>query len=146
MTIIQNPDKLDEELYDAVLMLLPQLTTRRPLPTFADVSALLSSNCSKLFIARHPNLTSSIAGMLTLVIFRVPSGIRAHIEDVVVDRNLRNEGIARELMSAALRSAKEAGANGVALTSHPRRLAANGLYKNLGFKKWDTNLYFYQFD
>jgi len=37
MTIIQNPDKVDEELYDGILMLLPQLTTRHPLPTFADV-------------------------------------------------------------------------------------------------------------
>jgi ribosomal protein S18 acetylase RimI-like enzyme len=84
--------------------------------------------------------------MLTLVIFQLPSGIRAHIEDVVVDIELRNKGIALALMKTALQSAQKAGAKGVTLTSHSSRLSAIGLYESLGFKKWDTNMFYYQFD
>ena len=146
MTIIQNPIKMDKEIYESILHLLPQLNTRHPSPTYADVTDLLKSDSSKLFIARYPVLSSPIVGMLTLVVFQVPSGIRAHIEDVVVDIEMRNKGIAQALIKTALQSARMSGANGVELTSNPDRISAIGLYKSLGFKKWDTNIFFYQLD
>jgi ribosomal protein S18 acetylase RimI-like enzyme len=146
MTIIQNPIIVDEELYKSILHLLPQLNTRHPLPTYAHINSLLKSNSSLLFVARYPIINSPISGMLTLVIFQLPSGIRAHIEDVVVDIELRNKGIALALMKTALQSAQKAGAKGVTLTSHSSRLSAIGLYESLGFKKWDTNMFYYQFD
>jgi ribosomal protein S18 acetylase RimI-like enzyme len=83
--------------------------------------------------------------MLTLVVYRVPTGIRARIEDVVVDEAMRGKGIGEALMRHALHMAREAGADGVALTSNPRREAANRLYQRLGFHPWQTNLYFYKF-
>jgi len=146
MTIIQKPTKMDEELYESILHLLPQLNTRHPLPTVADVTDLLSSNSSTLYVARYPSITSPIVGMLTLAIFQVPSGIRAHIEDLVVDNEMRNKGIANALMKKAMQSALMRGANGVILTSHSRRISAIRLYESLGFKKWDTNIFFYQFE
>ncbi len=97
-------------------------------------------------MARYPKISDPIVGMLTLAIFRVPSGIRAHIEDLVVDRELRNKGIAHALMKEALQSSQKMGANGVMLTSHSRRISAIRLYENLGFKKWDTNIFFFQFE
>jgi ribosomal protein S18 acetylase RimI-like enzyme len=75
----------------------------------------------------------------------VPTGIRAHIEDVVVDKALRRNGIGEALILYALDLARDVGANGVALTSNPRREAANRLYQKIGFNLWQTNLYFYEF-
>jgi ribosomal protein S18 acetylase RimI-like enzyme len=146
MTIIQNPIKMDEEIYGSILHLLPQLNTGHPMPTYSNVNNLLRSNSSKLFVARYPILSSPIVGMLTLVVFQVPSGLRAHIEDVVVDIEMRNKGIAKALIKTALQSARMLGAHGVMLTSNPHRNSAIGLYKSLGFKKWDTNIFFYRLD
>jgi ribosomal protein S18 acetylase RimI-like enzyme len=98
-----------------------------------------------LLVARYPDQLAPIIGLLTLIVYRVPSGVRAHIEDVVVDKAMRGQGIGETLMRHALHMAREAGSNGVALTANPRREAANRLYRRLGFKTWHTNLYFYEF-
>jgi GNAT superfamily N-acetyltransferase len=142
MVNIQNPKRLDHELYNAILNLLPQLNDNHPLPSQAELRAVLKSNTTTLFIARYPDLLDPIVGMLTLVIYRVPSGICAHVEDMVVDKKKRGLGIASALMQTALLQATETGANRLVLTSHPRRKAANELYKKLGFTAWDTNLYY----
>ena len=80
-----------------------------------------------------------------LICFRVPTGLHAHIEDLVVDESARGQGIASELIREALNIAKEFGANGVMLTSNVQRVAANKLYQKMGFKHWKTNVYFYEF-
>ena len=82
-----------------------------------------------------------IVGCLTVVVFRVPSGSRAWIEDVVVDGAYRNRGIGEALSRAALRHAADAGARTVDLTSRSSREAANRLYQRLGFARRETNLY-----
>lgn len=146
MTIIQKPSKLNKELYESILHLLPQLNTKHALPSYEEVTDLLSSNNSILYVARFPSITGPIIGMITLVVFQVPSGIRAHIEDLVVDHEFRKKGIAHALMEKTLQSAKDLGANEVVLTSNSRRISALRLYESLGFKKWDTNLFLYQFE
>lgn len=116
------------------------------MPTSADLTDLLTSNSSILFVARYPNLKSPIVGILTLVIFRVPSGIRAHIEDLVVDQDIRNKGIASALVKKALHIALKRGAHGVILTSNSNRISAVRLYERIGFKKWDTNVFYFEFE
>jgi ribosomal protein S18 acetylase RimI-like enzyme len=133
------------ELVEAFARLVPQLKLSAPLPSRGEIEALVSSTASILLVARYPDERAPIAGLLTLIVYRVPTGIRAHIEDVVVDEGSRGKGIGEALMRHALNMAREAGANGVALTSNPRREAANRLYQRLGFKPWKTNLYFYEF-
>lgn len=145
MTIIQKPTQMDEDLYASILHLLPQLNARLPIPTYAEVTDLIISNSSTLIVARYPSITSPIVGMVTVVIIRVPSGIHALIEDMVVDHELRNKGIGQGLLKEALQTALRAGANGVMLTSNSSRISAIRLYERLGFKKWDTNLFFYQY-
>ena len=81
----------------------------------------------------------------TLACFRVPSKFQSHIEDLVVDESARGQGIGEALTREALRLAKEFGANGIMLTSNPKRVAANKLYQKMGFKRWETNLYFYEY-
>lgn len=134
-----------DELIDSFGRLLPQLKFSFPSPLRAEVEALTSSDASILLYARYPDEKAAIVGILTLIIYRVPTGIRARIEDVVVDQALRGKGIGGVLISHALKLAREAGADGIALTSNPRREAANLLYRKMGFKRWETNLYFYKF-
>jgi ribosomal protein S18 acetylase RimI-like enzyme len=133
------------ELVDAFERLIPQLKLSFPPPSRPEIDALVSSSASILLVARYPDGQAPIAGMLTLVMYRVPTGIRARVEDVVVDEAMRGKGIGEALMRHALQMSREAGADGVALTSNPRREAANRLYQRLGFQPWQTNLYFYKF-
>jgi len=134
-----------DELFAAIGRLLPQLEFAYSQPTRQDMEALLASDTSVLLCARSPDERSDISGLLTLIIYRVPTGIHARIEDVVVDRSVRGKGIGEALVRYALDLAREAGADGVALTTNPRREAANRLYQRLGFNHWKTNLYFYEF-
>jgi len=143
-TYIKIEKEFDNKLLENILLLLPQLKITFPPLTREELTTLLASDASTLLTARD-EATGQIVGMLTLIVYRVPTGIRARIEDVVVDESLRGRGIAVELVQRALEIAREKGADGVALTSNPKREAANRLYQKVGFKKWETNVYFYKF-
>ena len=133
---------VNEELYRSLQRLIPQLTTNNMAPGWDELKILLNSKSSTLLIARHPDAKDDIVGILTLVIYRVPTGIRSVIEDVVVDEKVRKQGIGEALLLHAIELAREAGASGVALTSNPRREAANALYQSIGFKRRETNAYY----
>lgn len=141
---IDRANAVTDELVEAFERLIPQLKLSISLPSRQEIETLLASNASILLTARYPSSGSPIVGILTLVVYRVPTGIRARIEDVVVDGVVRGNGIGEALVRHALNIAREAGADGVALTSNPRREAANRLYQRLGFNPWATNLYFYK--
>ena len=134
-----------DELVGAFERLIPQLKLSFPALSRHGIEALVSSSSSILIIARYPDELSPIVGIITLIVYRVPTGIRARVEDVVVDEATRGKGIGEALVRHALSVAREAGANGVALTTNPRRDAANRLYQRIGFKRWETNIYFYEF-
>lgn len=139
---IVKASNVSDELYRALQRLIPQLTTNKTAPGWDELSALVNSEASTLLIARYPNENSDIAGILTLVIYRVPTGLRSIVEDVVVDEQMRGYGIGKALLLHAIELAREAGASGVSLTSNPRREAANHLYQSLGFKRRETNAYY----
>jgi ribosomal protein S18 acetylase RimI-like enzyme len=94
-----------------------------------------------LFVARDGS--GAVVGSLTLALFRVPTGVRAWIEDVVVDEAARGSGAGAALVAAALDRAAAAGARTVDLTSRPSREAANRLYRRVGFVERVTNVYRY---
>jgi ribosomal protein S18 acetylase RimI-like enzyme len=143
---IERATVVSDELVQAVQSLVPFLGAHKPIPSRDDLSALLASGSSTLFVARFPDTASPIVGMLTLSVYRVPTGIRSIIEDVVVDDAYRKQGIASAMMEHAIAAAREAGASGIALTSNPLRVEANQLYQTLGFQKRDTNAYFYKLE
>ena len=143
---IEKAAEVTEGLYRAVNDLLSQLGAQKVNSTWEELRSLLQSESSTLLVARFPDENSEIAGILTLVVYRVPTGVRCIVEDVVVDEKLRRRGIAEALLRHAIDIARKAGANGVALTSNPRREAANKLYQALGFQRRETNAYFYKFD
>jgi ribosomal protein S18 acetylase RimI-like enzyme len=82
-----------------------------------------------------------VVGMLTLALFRIPTGMRAWIEDVVVDQRARGGGVGEALVREAIRIAGENGARTIDLTSNRSREAANRMYRKLGFSRRDTTVY-----
>jgi ribosomal protein S18 acetylase RimI-like enzyme len=122
--------------------LLPLLSSSAPPPTDREVAEIIESPATTLFVAREGD-GGPIVGTLTLVLFRIPSGIRAWIEDVIVDSDVRGRGCGEELTKVALDAARAAGARTVELTSRPSREAANRLYLRMGFKARETNVYRY---
>jgi len=143
---IEKVSQITDEIYKAVVGLVPQLGTHKPEPSRDDLNLLVSSGSSILLLARHPDEESPIVGMLTISFYRVPSGGRSIVEDLVVDVNYRKMGIAKALMLCAIEIARVAGANGVSLTSNFQRVEANRFYLAMGFKKRETNAYFYKLD
>ena len=135
---IEIAASVDSELIETFQRLTPQLSSSNSGPTKDQLDAIVSSCASTLLIARFEN---RIVGSLTLVTFPIPTGIRAWIEDVVVDSDARGEGIGEALSVFALAEAKRQGAITVDLTSRPSREAANRLYQRLGFKARETNVY-----
>jgi ribosomal protein S18 acetylase RimI-like enzyme len=130
---------VDDDLCAAVAQLLPQLSSSSSAPTLHELRAIVDDPATTLLVARDPD--GVVVGMLTLAVFRVPTGTRAWIEDVVVDGASRGNGAASALVEAALRQAAESGARTVDLTSRPEREAANRLYLHLGFEQRTTNVY-----
>lgn len=132
---------VNEELCAAVNRLIPQLTSHRP-PTPEELAALVENPASCLLIARRLQ-DAPIVGMATLVIYRLPTGIRARLEDVVVDETARGLGLGEALTRRAIELAREAGAESLALSSGAQRAAANHLYQKMGFVPWKSNHYRY---
>ena len=138
---IEIATEVTDELMDAMQRLIPQLSSSNPPPPREEVETIVASEASVLFVARDD---TGILGMLTLVLFRIPTGLRAWIEDVVTDEAARGKGVGRAINEAAIAHAREAGATTVDLTSRPKREAANRLYQRIGFVPRDTNVYRYE--
>ena len=144
MITISVVTSVDDELIDAFARLVPQLSRSSPAPDAVTLGRIVDSEASTLLIARDD--AGRIVGSMTLAMFRIPTGLRAWIEDVVVDQDARGQGVGRELNERALEIAREAGARTVDLTSRPSREAANRLYQRLGFVERETNVYRFTFD
>jgi ribosomal protein S18 acetylase RimI-like enzyme len=136
---VEEVHVLDDEVLTAMRQLLPQLSSSAPAVTTAHLEELVSTPATRLLVAR--DASGTIVGSLTLVVFRIPSGLRVWIEDVVVSELARGRGVGSALVRAALAMAEKAGARTVDLTSRPDRLEANRLYARLGFAIRTTNVY-----
>ncbi len=137
--------EVDDELVAAFARLTPQLSSSSPAPGADQLAAIVASPATVLFVARDID-SGEIVGSLTLALFRIPTGMRAWIEDVVVDETARGKGVARALNQAALDRARREGARTVDLTSRPSRDVANKLYKRIGFEQRETNVYRYSLE
>ena len=134
-------DNIDETVVAALGKLIPQLSASSPSPSAGRLSEILDHDASTLLLARDGD---TIVGSMTLVIFPIPTGMRAWIEDVVVDERARGQGVGEALNRQAMKIALQAGAKTVDLTSRPSREAANRLYQRLGFTARETNIYRYE--
>jgi len=143
MVSIQVVHDVDDELVAAFARLIPQLSSSSPPVTAAVLREIVDSEASTLLIARDGD--GVVVGSMTLALFRIPTGVRAWIEDVVVDEAARGKRVGTLLNERALEIAQAAGARTVELTSRPSREAANRLYLRMGFVIRETNVYRYSF-
>ena len=136
---VEAATEVTAELVEAFARLVPQLSSSSPAPGRAELAEIVESPSTTLLVARTPE--GDIVGTLTLAMFRIPTQVRAWIEDVVVDEAARGQGVGEALNEEAIRQAGAAGARSVDLTSRPSREAANRLYLRLGFEVRNTNVY-----
>ena len=136
---VADASEVTEEFAAVFQRLVPQLSKSAAPPTAADLVEIVRSPATVLLVAHLGD--GDIIGSLTLVLFRIPTGLRARIEDVAVDESARGAGAGKALNLAAMERAAAEGAKSVDLTSSPAREAANRLYLSLGFNQRDTNVY-----
>ena len=141
--VVAECTSLTDDVVDAFVRLTPQLSSSNPPPSADELAEIVASPATKLLVARVGS-TGEIVGSLTLAMFRIPTGLRACIEDVVVDERMRGRGVGELLNREALSMAALAGARTVDLTSRPSREAANRLYQRIGFQQRETNVYRYE--
>jgi ribosomal protein S18 acetylase RimI-like enzyme len=130
----------DERLPAAFARLIPQLSSTSAVPDAEALRRIVEFPGNRLLVARDGD---EVVGTLTLVMFPIPTGLRARIEDVVVDEAARGRGVGEALTREALRLADEAGARTVDLTSRPGRGAAVRLYERVGFEERPSRVYRY---
>jgi ribosomal protein S18 acetylase RimI-like enzyme len=138
MIDIHEISSADEKTLRAVNELIPQLSQSASVMNEMQLRRLVESQATKLYFAQEGDV---VLGMLSLVVFSIPTGTKAWVEDVVVAQVARGKGVGMALMNHALAVAKDAGAKSVDLTSRPSREAANKLYQKLGFTARETNVY-----
>lgn len=161
---VEGVSEVGPALVTALARLVPQLSRSVVPPGMAELEEIVACPATTLLVARtdldaphhdapHHDAPDrdapdqggpdSIVGVLALAVFRIPTGVRAWIEDVVVDDSARGAGVGEALITEALRRAVRAGARTVDLTSRPSREVANRLYRRLGFVPRETNVYRY---
>jgi ribosomal protein S18 acetylase RimI-like enzyme len=132
-----------QELVTAFATLVPQLSATATPPDADTLAKIIASPSNAILLARDQGKGGAIVGVLTLVTFRIPTALRAWIEDVVVDSSARGRGVGEQLTREALRVAWARGAQSVDLTSRHSREAAHRLYQRVGFVPRDTTVYRY---
>lgn len=141
--VVEEAAEATPEVITAIQRLVPELSRHAAVPTAAEITEIVSSPATLLLLARD-EATGEIVGSMTLALFRIPTGLRAWIEDVVTAEAGRRRGVATTLIEEAIRRAETAGARTVDLTSRASREDANRLYQRIGFQPRDTNVYRFQ--
>ena len=127
-----------QDVLNRINSLLPVLSEDMPLLTYDKLVEIINSDNITIFVAEE---NGEIVGMMTFVTYRIPSGLKAWIEDVVVDNSKQGKGIGRSLIEKAIEYADQLNIIKVDLTTAPFRVAANALYQMIGFTKRETNVY-----
>jgi ribosomal protein S18 acetylase RimI-like enzyme len=136
---VERVTEPDAELVEAVARLVPQLSPRRTPPSLPELTEVASAPGTMFLVARDDK--ERVVGMLTLIVYRVPTGLRGWIHDVVVNEAARGQGVGEALTREALELARSAGVATIHLTTRTQREAANRLYRRLGFEQYETNVY-----
>lgn len=142
MVQIVEATEVTPELVAAFERLTPQLSRSNPPPSADALRSIIEAEACHLLLALDDD--GGVVGTLTLVVFPIPTGLRAWIEDVIVDEAVSGRGIGGELSRHALELARRLGCRTVDLTSRPSREAANHLYEKVGFERRETNVYRYE--
>lgn len=137
MTIYQ-PQNITQEIAEAFQRLIPQLNPLSKVPNREDLQQITENKNTFLFVGEENGI---IVATISVAIYRIPTGKKAWIEDVVVDENARGKGYGKKLMQHAIDFAKSQEISKIYLTSNPTRIAANKMYQSFGFEQYVTNVY-----
>lgn len=138
--VIVEISEYEDDILHALNELMPQLSSSCEPIKPQELEKIIKSDSSILLLAEENN---SYYGSLTLVLFRIPSGVRAWVEDVVVSEDARGKGVGKLLVQRAIDLSNNANAKSLDLTSRSSRVAAISLYEKMGFVKRETNVYRY---
>jgi ribosomal protein S18 acetylase RimI-like enzyme len=141
--LVEIVNEASDEVVDGLNRFLPQLSSTATEVTLSQLRDMVQSSSTTLFVARN---NGALVGTLTLAVFRIPTGLRGWIEDVVVDESERGTGVGEALTLAAIDEARRRGIRSLDLTTRPTRDAANRLYARLGFEQRETNVYRFSVD
>ena len=138
--VIEELKHFDENVYEAIRTMMPQLTGREPEFDREAFDALLSDDHSHLLVLKETD--GNVSGMLIVALYPTLSGgMKAWIEDVVVEDRCRGRGFGKALVTYAIGFARECGVRSISLSSSPARIAANRMYRSIGFVQRETNVY-----
>lgn len=140
--IYKEIDEFAPQIYSEIASLLRQLTSEAINFSSENFKTILKNDNTFLLGAFDEN---KLVGILTLIIYQIPTGKNGRIEDVVVDESYRGKKIGEQLSLMAINKGKELNLNKMFLTSNPSRIAANSLYQKIGFRHGKTNSYFYNY-
>lgn len=135
---IEELAKATEMGVKAVNALLKQLTSHPVDITLGELERIVTSEASRLFFIYCDD---EVAGMLTLGSYLTPTGPKSWVEDVVVDSRYRGRSLGKKLVEYAIEEAGKISGTQLMLTSRPSRVAANALYRSVGFQSKETNVY-----
>lgn len=138
MVRVEAATEATPRLVRALAALLPQLSPNLAKPTQKKVKALLADPATTLLVAQDGD---AIIGTATLVVYTTPAWVKARIEDVVVDENVRGRGIGEALVRACIEEARKRSVQVLELQSAQWREVANRLYPRLGFELRESNVY-----
>ena len=105
----------------------------------AKLQAVVSNPQSHLYVVRDDR--NRIVGCCTMAVFHSPTGKKASLEDVAMLPECQGRHLGRLLVEHAIEQMRQEAPIHIQLTSRPARVAANGLYKAVGFKQKETNVY-----
>ncbi len=139
MIKVYEVTEMSQKVYDAFERLIPQLSTSAKIPSWEELEDLIASKAGIVLAAvDDEDPEEKILGTMTLVVFRIPTGVRSWVEDVVVDKDCRGQGIGERLIRTAIARAEAEGAKTIDLTSRPTRVEAHRLYRRCGFEMRET--------
>lgn len=119
------------------------LTNTPPTPlTYGQFTSLLGQQ--QVFFLTAMSSTDAkamIIGFLMVYVVRIPSGLVAVAEDLIIDKPYRKWGVGRFLMEYAIMLAEKKGARHISLRTNPQRIEANKLYEQMGFHLVTTNFF-----
>lgn len=138
MKIVELHTLTDRQIED-ILTLMQELTSS--ITVTAEMLQIAVSSDNTHFFAMVED-DGRIVGCASLCVFNSPTGRKASVEDVVVLSSCRGLGYGRKLMEYVIDYAKnELAPIELHLTSNPKRVSANALYKAVGFEQRETNVY-----
>ena len=133
---LMKPSEISPQVEQRLGQLMNQLNPS--IKTEGLVGLTTEASGCELFCAFEGN---EIMGMASLIMYKVLSGNKAWIEDVVVDQKFRRRGVAKALTQALIDRAKERGADYLLLYTGAHRKEAHGLYESCGFTIKNSHLF-----